>query len=100
MAKLFVLYDQPKDKDGFEKYYQEIHMPLARKMPNVRHASIHKVVQSNNNNDNLYCIVEIEFDNEALLKDALNSEVGRRVQEDAQNLLPFLQRPPLLTITN
>jgi uncharacterized protein (TIGR02118 family) len=36
MVKLTVLYGHPDDPDAFEEYYENTHMPLARKIPNVQ----------------------------------------------------------------
>lgn len=37
MAKMIVIYTQPKDQAGFEKYYNEIHIPLVQKSKARRH---------------------------------------------------------------
>ena len=32
MVRLTVLYGQPEDPQEFDRYYQEVHIPLAKKM--------------------------------------------------------------------
>ena len=33
MAKVVVLYKTPADKAAFDKYYNETHIPIAKKIP-------------------------------------------------------------------
>jgi uncharacterized protein (TIGR02118 family) len=36
MARVVVLYGTPKDPGGFEKYYFETHVPIAKQIPGLR----------------------------------------------------------------
>ena len=36
MAKIVVLYNQPKDTAAFDAYYEPTHVPIARKIPGLR----------------------------------------------------------------
>ena len=36
MVKLIVLYNHPTDPAAFDKYYEETHIPIAAKIPNVK----------------------------------------------------------------
>jgi uncharacterized protein (TIGR02118 family) len=36
MAKLLVLYRKPQDAARFRKYYEEVHIPLGRKISQIR----------------------------------------------------------------
>lgn len=36
MYRLTVLYGHPKDPDAFQKYYHEVHLPIARKMRGLK----------------------------------------------------------------
>ena len=31
MAKMIVMYEEPKDKEGFENHYFSVHIPIAEK---------------------------------------------------------------------
>lgn len=99
MAKMIVMYETPKDKEGFESYYFNSHIPLAEKLPNVKSSSINRVVNVQNSDLNLYLIAEIEFENVEDLQEALRSEEGKKVTDDLKNILPFLEKPPIVTIT-
>ena len=35
MVRLLVLYNPPEDPAAFDKYYNEIHIPLAKQMPGL-----------------------------------------------------------------
>lgn len=43
MIRLLVLYGHPKDPAAFDKYYDEIHIPLAKRMRGLRKWTIGKV---------------------------------------------------------
>ena len=44
MVKLLVLYGHPKDPAAFDKYYQEVHIPLAKRMQGLKKWTIGKVL--------------------------------------------------------
>lgn len=69
MTKILVTYEQPKNTEGFERYYFEVHSPLAQKLPNLKNASVYRVLQSKNTDANLYLIAELEFENLTLLNE-------------------------------
>jgi uncharacterized protein (TIGR02118 family) len=99
MAKVIVIYDEPKDKDGFESYYNNTHIPLVKTIPNLRGATINRVVQGLNTEKNVYLVAELEFEDLDTLNQAMASEKGQEVQVDVANLVPFLNRPPVILIT-
>ena len=99
MAKLIVIYNQPNNQAGFDEHYFHVHIPLAQKLPNLKNASINKVLQAQHTDANLYLIAELEFDQVALLNESLASPEGQMVQKDLGNLLEFLDTPPVIIIT-
>lgn len=100
LAKLIVMYEEPKDKEGFEKYYLDVHIPLTKKMPNIKNVQVQKVINSQNTNLNLYLIAEVEFENMEALKTAFKSDAGKEAQADLKNLLPYLNSPPITAIVD
>ena len=44
MIRLLVLYGPPKDPAAFDRYYQESHLPIARRMKGLRKWTIGKVL--------------------------------------------------------
>lgn len=98
MAKLVVVYETPKDQEGFEKYYFDTHVPLCDNMPGLKNTSFHKVKKSFNTDLNLYMLVELEFDTVADVNAALGSEAGGAVNADVKNLMEYLEKPPIISI--
>ncbi|MEH7118060.1 EthD family reductase [Neobacillus vireti] len=98
MAKILVQYEMPKNQVGFERHYFDVHIPLAKKLPNLKNVSVSRVLQSQNTEANLFLIGELEFEDINLLNEALVSEAGQEVQKDGFNLLEFLHRPPAFII--
>ncbi|MCA9060412.1 MAG: EthD family reductase [Planctomycetaceae bacterium] len=43
MVRLLVLYGHPEDPAAFDRYYEEIHIPLARRMQGLKRWTIGKV---------------------------------------------------------
>jgi len=44
MVKLLVLYGQPHDPAAFDRYYDEVHIPLAKRMKGLKKWTIGKVL--------------------------------------------------------
>ncbi|MCZ8511604.1 EthD family reductase [Paenibacillus filicis] len=98
MAKMIVLYEQPKNQEAFEKYYFDVHIPLVQKIPKVRNVSTHRVTGSHNTNLKLYLVVEIEFENLDALNQGMATPEGQEVQGDSRNFIEFLHNPPVICI--
>jgi uncharacterized protein (TIGR02118 family) len=43
MIRLLVLYGHPRDPAAFDRYYQEAHIPIARRMKGLRKWTVGKV---------------------------------------------------------
>jgi uncharacterized protein (TIGR02118 family) len=43
MIRLLVMYGHPKDPDAFDKYYQEVHLPIAKKIKGFKRWTVGKV---------------------------------------------------------
>ena len=63
MAKMVIMYEEPKDKEKFDEHYFNVHVPLGRNIPNIIKDSVHRVVGSQNTHLNLYLITILEFEN-------------------------------------
>jgi uncharacterized protein (TIGR02118 family) len=98
MAKLIMMYEKPKDIEGFENHYFNVHVPLGRKMPYIMKESIQRVVHSQNTELQLYLIVELEFESVDAIHQSLASPEARACEEDALHLFQYLHKPPMITI--
>lgn len=83
MAKLIALYRRPRDKAAFDRYYQEVHAPLASQIPGLRGYEVSRgsVVELGNCSA-YYMAAILTFDSKAALHAALESPEGRAAAED------------------
>lgn len=82
MARLVVIYDIPSDVDAFERHYNDVHLPLAKRYPGLRrYTRSHQpaVVIG----EPCYMVVMLDWDDMPALEAALESEIGQRTAEDA-----------------
>lgn len=98
MAKVIILYEHPKDVEGFNNHYFNVHIPLGKKIPNIKSESVRKVIQVQNTSLNLYLITELDFENMEVLTQAMSSPEAQAAEEDGINLMKFLNNPPIITI--
>jgi uncharacterized protein (TIGR02118 family) len=86
MIQLTVLYGRPQDTAAFDRYYQEKHSPLAKKMPGLKGYTANKPESLNPQETSpTYMIAELYFENRETLQAALKSPVGQIAASDAQN---------------
>ena len=82
LARFVVLYDTPSDVDAFERHYNDVHVPLAKRYPGLRRYTRSRrpaaVI-----GESCYLVVMLDWDDMPALEAALGSEIGRRVAEDA-----------------
>lgn len=85
MHKMMVLYGHPTDPAHFEKYYREVHLPLASKLPGLRSSKVAFNPASFGPPSPFFCIWEGEFDDKAAMNAAMGSPLGREVGADTKN---------------
>jgi uncharacterized protein (TIGR02118 family) len=98
LVKLHVIYEQPKDVEGFEQHYFDVHVPLAEKMPNLQNISIQRVIKALNTDQNLYIVAELEFETLTKMNEAMSSKEGKEAVDDIKNLVKYLHKPPVMII--
>lgn len=86
MIKLVALYGKPRDPAHFERYYRQVHVPLARKIPEIRRFTIHKVLGSPQEGEPpYYCLTEVYWDSLRAARKALASLDGQASYRDVPN---------------
>ncbi len=86
MVKATALFGQPEDPDAFEEYYANTHVPLARKIPNLKRFDQVKVVATPDGSEPPYYRVgELWFESMDQLQSGLGSAEGQEVTQDIQN---------------
>ncbi|WP_046181201.1 EthD family reductase [Domibacillus tundrae] len=99
MVKMTVIYEQPKDKEGFENHYYDVHIPLVQKLPNLKNLSYQNVLQTQNTDADLYLIAQLEFENMEAFQESMASELGQEAQNDGGKLVKFFNKPPVILIS-
>lgn len=95
LAKLVVFYRETEQQEEFENYYFNFHIPLVKKISQIKNLNISRVVQTNNTIPDLYLYGEIEFENMDELNNALESPEGKAMLEDGKKLRGFFTAPPI-----
>lgn len=86
MIRLTVLYGVPDDPEEFERYYREVHIPLARKMTGLKGWTIGKCQAAEPNAaPPYYMIVGLYADSRAAMEAILRSPEGQATVADVSN---------------
>jgi uncharacterized protein (TIGR02118 family) len=83
MYRLTVLYGHPKDPEAFDRYYHEVHVPIAKKMKGIRGWTIGKCESAvTGEPPPYYLIVGLYADSRAELDAILASPEGQAAIAD------------------
>ena len=83
MTRLLVLYGQPEDTAAFDRYYSEIHVPLAKKMQGLKKWTIgHVQGTPDGKPSEYYYIADLYADSREELEAIFRSPEGKAAVED------------------
>jgi uncharacterized protein (TIGR02118 family) len=83
MAQVVVMYKTPKDTAAFDKYYSEIHIPLAKKIPGLKKFEVSKgPVGTPAGPSGFHLIAVLTFDSMAALQAGFGSPEGKAAGAD------------------
>jgi len=86
MIKLVAMYGKPQDPAHFDRYYREVHVPLAKRIPGLKRFTIHRVLGSPQEGEPpYYCLTEVYWDDLDTARKALASPDGRASYNDVPN---------------
>lgn len=87
MAKLFAVYQQPKDPAAFDSYYFSKHVPLAKSIPGLKSYEITKgdVMGMAGKHGGVYLVAILEFDSMDAIGAAMSSPQGKATAADLAN---------------
>lgn len=86
MAKLFAIYQQPKDTAAFDSYYFNTHVPLAKTLPGLRNYEVTRgAVMEMGDEHGVYLVAVLEFDSMASIASAMDSPQGQATAADLPN---------------
>jgi len=86
-VKLTVIYGNPTDPEAFEQHYQEVHLPLVQKVPNLQRAEFAKVFPKEDGSPTpKYRTADLYFADYDTAVAALGSPEGGAAAKDAMEL--------------
>ncbi len=86
MAKLFAIYQQPKDTAAFDSYYFNKHVPLAKTIPGlISYEVTSGDVMGMAGKHGVYLIATLEFESMAAVAAAMASPEGQATAIDLGN---------------
>ena len=86
MAKVIALYGIPTDREAFDRYYFDKHVPIAKTLPGLRHYEVTRGSITTPDGIAPYHLVAIlTFDSVAAVQSALSSPQGKATADDLGN---------------
>jgi uncharacterized protein (TIGR02118 family) len=83
---LIVQVRKPQDQTPFEDHLWNVHFRLLKAIRGIRRIRVHKVVKARSEDDDLYGLIELYFDNRQALETAMDSEESKRAIRDGSKL--------------
>ena len=94
MVKLVALYRKPADTAAFDKAYFETHVPLVKKIPNLRRVDVSRVTGAPRGEPEFYLVTSMYFDDKGTMDIAMaspeNAEAGKNLMSFARGLVTFM----------
>ncbi len=81
-SKLIAIYSKPEDEAAFLKHYEDVHMPLVRKVPGLQKLVVNRVTGSPMGQSDLFMIAELHFADKAAFDAGMRSEENRAAGKD------------------
>ena len=85
MAQVLVLYNTPADLVAFDHYYQQTHIPIAKKIPKLRSYTVNSGPVQALSGSAPYLVAVLTFDSMADVQAALASPEGQAAAGDLPN---------------
>ena len=82
MMKLTVLYGPPTDTAAFDQHYQDVHVPLAQKIPGVTRFEAGKVSTVDGSDSPYYLMAQLWFEDMAAFGAGMGSPEGAAAGAD------------------
>lgn len=86
MTRLLVLYGHPQDPAAFDKYYREVHIPLAKRMKGLKKWTVGKVTGTAGDEPSpYYYVADLYMESRAAFDEMLASPEGQAAVADVPN---------------
>jgi uncharacterized protein (TIGR02118 family) len=86
MIRFLVLYKQPTDTEAFDRHYSEVHIPLAKSLPDLRSYTLSRKATVVRGEDPYYLVAQLDWDDMASMQRAFASPLGRECGTDVDEL--------------
>jgi uncharacterized protein (TIGR02118 family) len=70
---MVAIFKIPSDVESFDKYYQEIHTPLTKKVPGIKEFRVSKVFGTPRGKSDIHLMAELVFSNKDDFKAEMSS---------------------------
>jgi uncharacterized protein (TIGR02118 family) len=87
MAKVYAMYKRPADAAAFDRYYYATHVPIAKKIPGLRHYEVTtgSVTVPGGGDAPYHLVATLTFDSLEAIAAALASPEGQATAADLGN---------------
>lgn len=85
MVSLFALYQQPENEQQFLRYYETVHLPLAKNMPGVLSLDWGHPRAMSQGDHPWWLVAEIRFSDRDAMRASMDSPEGRAASRDVDN---------------
>ena len=86
MFQLTALYNQPEDAAAFDKHYDQVHAPLAKKLPGLQRFSVSRPGPDQEGKQPTYHLIAVlEFADEAAFGAGMGGPEGQAAVADLDN---------------
>ena len=86
MVRLLVLYGHPADPEAFDRYYEEIHIPLAKRMRGFTKWTIGKVLGTPDGKpSDYYYVADLYAESRDAIEAVLATPEGQAAVKDVPN---------------
>jgi len=87
MARLVVIYGEPKDAAAFDKHYFDKHVPIAKGIPGLRKYEVNKgPIMTPAGPAPYHLMATLHFDDVAAIQNAFASQAGQAAAADVQGM--------------
>jgi uncharacterized protein (TIGR02118 family) len=88
MVRLLVLYGTPEDPEAFDRYYNEVHIPLAKRLPGLLRYTVSRDISVARGGKEFYLVAELDWENLRAMQAAMASEIGKETTADVPKFAP------------
>ena len=87
MAKMTVIYREPKDREFFERHYFQVHVPLAKQLPGLLKYEINEgSVISTTGDLEPFRVANLYFETMEAMMESFRSDIGQKCAADRKIL--------------